>query len=147
MELTEKSQGSTPTTKTSGGTYVQAPGYFKRLTVVDWLFAAALLAGAVFGFNRYGHFMDVYEEAIMLLCAPVFAALGWHWKPVRWLMALVALLSLWAISMSAGQLDMGTQKFWLRYMISSQSAILWMSVMFCLSTLFYWIGFAGRSEA
>ena len=22
-----------------------------------------------------------------------------------------------------------------------------MSVMFCLSTLFYWIGFAGRSEA
>ncbi|MPQ58639.1 c-type cytochrome biogenesis protein CcsB [Duganella sp. FT27W] len=146
MELTEKSTRTTPTQAT-GGTYVQAPGYFKRLTVVDWLFAAALLAGAVFAFNRYGHFMDVYEEAIMLLCAPVFAALGWHWKPVRWVMALVAVLSLWAISMYAGQLDMGTQKFWLRYMISSQSAILWMSVMFCLSTLFYWIGFAGRSEA
>ncbi|MET0322864.1 MAG: c-type cytochrome biogenesis protein CcsB [Duganella sp.] len=142
MELTQK-----PQPQVNHGTYVPAPGYFKRLTAVDWLFALALAAGALYGFRTYGHFMDVYEGAIMLLAAPVFAALGWHWKPVRALMALVAVLSLWAISMYAGQLDMGTQKFWLRYMISSQSAILWMSVMFCLSTLFYWIGFIGRSDA
>jgi len=136
MELTKTQQ-----------TYIQAPGYFKRLTTYDWVFALALLAGAVFGLNRYGHYMDVYEKAILLLSAPTFAALGWHWKPVRWLMPLVALLSLWAISMYDGQLDMATTKFWLRYMLSSQSAILWMSVMFCLSTLFYWIGFAGRSDS
>ena len=43
--------------------------------------------------------MDGYERAILLLSAPTFAALGWHWKPVRWLMPLVALLSLWAISL------------------------------------------------
>ena len=148
MELTEKpQQHPTHAASPAAGTYVQAPGYFKRLGALDWLFALALVAGAVFAFNRYGHFMDVYEEAILLLAAPVFAALGWHWKPVRWVMALVAVLALWAISMYAGQLDMGTQKFWLRYMISSQSAILWMSVMFVLSTVFYWIGFAGRSEA
>jgi cytochrome c-type biogenesis protein CcsB len=136
MELTKTQQ-----------TYIQAPGYFKRLTTYDWVFALALLAGAVFGLNRYGHYMDVYEKTILLLAAPTFAALGWHWKPVRWLMPLVALLSLWAISMYDGQLDMATTKFWLRYMLSSQSAILWMSVMFCLSTMFYWIGFAGRSES
>jgi hypothetical protein len=35
MELTQSQQ-----------TYQQAPGYFKRLTVIDWLFALALLAGA-----------------------------------------------------------------------------------------------------
>ena len=58
--------------------------------------------------------MDVYEKAILLAAAPTFAALGWHWKPVRWLMPLVALLALWAISMYAGQLDMGNKKFWLR---------------------------------
>jgi cytochrome c-type biogenesis protein CcsB len=136
MELTKTQQ-----------TYIQAPGYFKRLTSIDWIFAAALLAGSLFGLNRYGHFMDIYEKAILLLAAPTFAALGWHWKPVRWVMPLVALLSLWTISMYDGQLGMAGTRFWLRYMLSSQSAILWMSVMFCLSTLFYWIGFAGRSDA
>jgi cytochrome c-type biogenesis protein CcsB len=136
MELTQSQQ-----------TYTQAPGYFKRLKATDWLFALALLAGAVFGLNRYHHNMDIYEQAILLLAAPTFAALGWHWKPVRWLMPLVALLTLWAISMYAGQLDMGGKKFWLRMMLSSQSAVLWMSVMFCLSTLFYLIGLAGRSDA
>nr|WP_315252526.1 c-type cytochrome biogenesis protein CcsB [uncultured Duganella sp.] len=139
MELTQSQQAAQ--------TYQQAPGYFKRLTVVDWLFALALLAGAIFGLNRYGHFMDIYEQGILLLAAPTFAALGWHWKPVRWLMPLIALLSLWAISMYAGQLDNGSKKFWLRMMLSSQSAVLWMSVMFVISTVFYWIGFIGRSES
>jgi cytochrome c-type biogenesis protein CcsB len=139
MELTQSQQTQQK--------YSQAPGYFKRLNAADWLFALALLAGAVFGLNRYHHNMDIYEQAILLLAAPTFAALGWHWKPVRWLMPLVALLTLWAISMYAGQLDMGSKKFWLRMMLSSQSAVLWMSVMFCLSTLFYVIGLASRSAS
>ena len=32
-------------------------------------------------------------------------------------------------------------------MLSSQSAILWMSMLFFLSTLFYWVGLVARSEA
>ena len=136
MELTQSQQ-----------TYTQAPGYFKRLTAFDWLFALALLGGALFALNRFGQFMDGYEQGILLAAAPVFAVLGWQWKPVRWLMPLVALLSLWAVSMYAGDLDNGTKKFWLRMMLSSQSAVLWMSVMFCISTVFYWIALAGRSAA
>ena len=136
MEMTQTQQ-----------TYQQAPGYFKRLTVADWLFALALLAGAAFGLSRYGAFMNYYEQIILVATVPVFATLGWHWKPVRWLMPLIALLSLWAISMYAGELDNGSKKFWLRMMLSSQSAVLWMSVMFVISTVFYWIGFIGRSAA
>jgi cytochrome c-type biogenesis protein CcsB len=127
-------------------TYSQTPGYFKRLGALDWLFAAVLLGGALFGLSRYGAYMDVYEKAILLLAAPTFAALGWHWKPVRWLMPLVALLSLWAIALYAGNLDMANQKFFLKYMLSSQSAILWMSAMFVFSTVFYWIGLVARSD-
>jgi cytochrome c-type biogenesis protein CcsB len=136
----ELSQSTNPTT-----TYSQAPGYFKRLGLLDWLFAAGLLAAALYALNRFGGYMDVYEKGILLAAAPTFAALGWHWKPVRWLMPLVALLALWAISLYGGELDMGTKKFLLRNMLSSQSAILWMSVMFFLSTLFYGIGLAARS--
>ena len=125
--------------------YAQAPGYFRRLGALDWLFAAVLLGGVVFALNRYGSFMDVYEKAILVLTAPTFIALAWHWKPVRWLMPVIALLALWAISLYAGNLDMANQKFFLKYMLSSQSAILWMSAMFVFSTVFYWIGLISRS--
>jgi cytochrome c-type biogenesis protein CcsB len=126
--------------------YSQAPGYFRRLGALDWLFAVALLGGAVFALNRYGAYMDVYEKAILVLAAPTFAALGWHWKPVRWLMPLVALLALWAVSLYAGNLDLANKKFFLKYMLSSQSAILWMSTLFVFSTVFYWIGLVARSS-
>jgi hypothetical protein len=76
----------------------------------------------VFALNRYGHFMDVYEQGILLAAVPTFAALGWHWKPVRWLMPLVACCRCGPF-MYAGQLDNGSKKFWLRMMLSSQSAI------------------------
>jgi cytochrome c-type biogenesis protein CcsB len=126
--------------------YSQAPGYFKRLGAIDWLFGALLLAASLFALNRYGSYMDVYEKAILVLAAPTFAALGWHWKPVRWLIPLVALLALWAIALYGGQLDVANKKFFLKYMLSSQSAILWMSAMFVFSTVFYWIGLMARSD-
>jgi cytochrome c-type biogenesis protein CcsB len=126
--------------------YTQPPGFFKRLTAVDWLYGAGLLAAALFALQRYGSFMDVYEQAILLLAAPTFAFLGWHWKPVRWLIPLIALLSLWAVSLYGGTLDAANQRFFLKYMLSSQSAILWMSTMFGFSTVFYWGGLIARSS-
>ena len=123
-----------------------APGFFKRLTVLDWLYAAALLGGALFALNRYGSYMDVYEKAILLLSAPVFAWLGWNWRAAQALMAGLALLSLGAIALYDGSLAAANTKFLLKYLLSSQSAILWMSTLFFLSTLFYVGGLALRSE-
>ncbi|WDZ96366.1 c-type cytochrome biogenesis protein CcsB [Herbaspirillum sp. WKF16] len=134
MELTEATQG-----------YAQEPGFFRRLSVVDWIYAAALVAGSLYAFARFGGFMDYYEKAVLLLAAPTFAWLGWHWKPARLLMALIAICSLGAIAMYGGALEMADKKFFLKYMLSSQSAILWMSALFFLSTLFYWGGLATRA--
>jgi cytochrome c-type biogenesis protein CcsB len=127
-------------------TYVPDQGFFKRLGIIDWLFGAALCAAALFGLYRYGRFMDYYEQAVLLLAAPTFTCLGWHWKSVRWLMAVLAVLALSAIAMYGGVLDMANQKFFLKYLLSSQSAILWMSMLFFLSTLFYWGGLIARSD-
>jgi cytochrome c-type biogenesis protein CcsB len=138
MELSQAQAGQTKA-------YVQQPGFFRRLNAIDWLFGAGLLAAALFALNRYAHHMDIYEQAILVLSAPTFALLGWHWKPVRWLMPLVALLSLWAISLYGGAIDAANQKFFLKYMLSSQSAILWMSALFVFSTVFYWLGLVSRS--
>jgi cytochrome c-type biogenesis protein CcsB len=125
--------------------YSQPPGFFKRLSAIDWLFGAGLLFASLFALQRYGSFMDVYEQAILVLAAPTFALLGWHWKPVRWLMPLIAVLALSAISLYGGSLDAANQKFFLKYMLSSQSAILWMSALFVFSTVFYWGGLLARS--
>ncbi|MBB5605873.1 cytochrome c-type biogenesis protein CcsB [Janthinobacterium sp. S3M3] len=126
--------------------YTQEPGFFKSLSLVDWVYGAGLLAAALFGLSRYGEFMDIYEKAILLAAAPTFAWLGWYWKPVRWLIPAAALLSLFAISLYGGQLDMANQKFFLKYLLSSQSAILWMGTLFVLSTLFYWISLITRTN-
>jgi cytochrome c-type biogenesis protein CcsB len=126
--------------------YSRAPGYFKRLGTVDWLFGALLMGASLFALNRYGAFMDVYEKAILLAAAPVFAALGWHWKPVRWLMPTIALLALSAIALYQGELARANTNFFLKYMLSSQSAILWMSTMFVFATVFYVGGLVARSD-
>lgn len=126
--------------------YTQEPGFFKRLSLIDWLYGAGLLAASLFGLMRFGAYMDIYEKAILLAAAPTFAWLGWYWKPVRWLIPVAAVLSLFAIELYAGHLEMANQKFFLKYILSSQSAILWMGTLFVLSTLFYWIGLVARSE-
>jgi len=131
--------------QTQAQTYQQTPGYFRRLALADWLYGAGLLCAALFALTRFGAFMDGYEKAILVLAAPVFAALGWHWKPVRVLLPAVALLAFAAIALYGGDLAMADKKFFLKYMLSSQSAILWMSTLFMFSTVFYWVGLAGRN--
>jgi cytochrome c-type biogenesis protein CcsB len=131
---------------TQNQTYKQPPGFFKRLSAIDWLYGAVLVAASLFALNRFGSYMDYYEKIILVLAAPTFAWLGWHWKSVRWLIVLLALLALSAVALYGGSLDMASKKFLLKYMLSSQSAILWMSTLFLLSTLFYWGGLIVKSD-
>ena len=131
---------------TENQTYTENPGIFKSASVFDWIFALILASGALFAFNRYGDFMDIYEKVILLAAVPVFVGLGWYWKSSRVLMLLIFGLSLWAISMYAGNLEMAQSRFFLKYLLSSQSAILWMSFLFGLSTVFHWGGLLSRSD-
>ncbi|WP_374626263.1 c-type cytochrome biogenesis protein CcsB [Pandoraea sp.] len=119
--------------------------WLRRRSVGDWLFALALAIGAGLALNRYGHYMDYYEHTILVLCVPAFALLGWHWRAVRWLMAGIAILALSGIGLYHHDLARADQVFLLKYFLSSQSAILWMSALFFLSTIFYWGGLVARS--
>jgi cytochrome c-type biogenesis protein CcsB len=121
------------------------PTHKRPLT--DWLFAVLVIGLGGWGFKSYGSAMDVYENAILAGAIPSVIALGWFWKPLRLLMVLCGLAT-WgaaALYMRAtddygADLAKGEQIFWLKYFLSSQSAILWMSVLFFMSTIFYWIG-------
>ncbi len=118
----------------------------KRLSWFDWLFAAIVAAGALFALSRFGDFMDIYEKAILLAAIPALAAFGWFWKPFRGLLIGVGLISLFAISQYHGDLARMEQAFFLKYLISSQAAIMWMCALFGLATLAYWAGLLSRSE-
>ena len=123
-------------------------GYFARRNALDWLFAALVVAGGLFALTRFGAFMDVYEKGILLSAMPAIIALGWFWRPLQTLMVAVVAFSLVGIASYQGDLARAEQVFWLKYFLSSQSAILWMSVLFFMSTIFYWIGmFAGGKAA
>ncbi|MDP2264453.1 MAG: c-type cytochrome biogenesis protein CcsB [Hydrogenophaga sp.] len=128
----------------------QTPGYFARRDVWDWLFAAVLVAGAAWAFLQYDHAMNGYEKAILVGSVPSMIWLGWFWRPLRGLSVIVgalALLAIWLYQTPAGGADLerAEQVFLLKYFISSQSAILWMSVLFFMSTAFYWVGMLTRA--
>jgi len=135
--------------KDKGGGGLQ-PGYFARRDRWDWLFAAVMVLGGVFAFVQYGSAMNVYEQWILAGTVPGLVWLGWFWKPLRTLSVVVGALSLLAIWLYQGpdgnaDLARAEQVFLLKYFISSQSAILWMSVLFFMSTAFYWIGVFTRA--
>jgi cytochrome c-type biogenesis protein CcsB len=92
--------------------------------------------------------MDVYEKGILLAAMPAAIGVGWFWRPLRVLMLVVAAAALLALASYHGDLGRAETTFWLKYFLSSQSAILWMSVLFLMATVFYWIGvFAGSQAA
>ncbi|MDZ7918995.1 c-type cytochrome biogenesis protein CcsB [Rhodoferax sp.] len=122
-------------------------GYFARRTWVDWLFGLLVLAGGLFAFTRYADSMDVYEKGILLAAMPSVVWLGWFWRPLQTLMLVVAGLSLAAVFSYEGALERAETVFWLKYFLSSQSAILWMSMLFFMATVFYWIGVFAKGRA
>ncbi|MCV2352506.1 c-type cytochrome biogenesis protein CcsB [Paucibacter sp. Y2R2-4] len=136
--------GSAP----SASIHIGRRGFFSGRDVFDWLFAALIIAGGLFAFSRYGASMDGYEEGILIFAMPALIALGWFWRPLRILVLAAGAASLLAINLYGQHSDAfgadlaaADKVFLLKYALSSQSAILWMSLLFFMSTLFYWGGF------
>ncbi|MBD3893283.1 c-type cytochrome biogenesis protein CcsB [Hydrogenophaga sp.] len=142
IELKKRAWGGSSATST--------PGYLARRSVWDWLFAAFVVAGAVWGYLVYGPAMSIYETYILIGCVPSLIWVGWYWRPVQTVSVLTAaftLLAIWLYQTPTGpDLNRSIEVFWLKYFISSQSAILWMCLLLFMSTIFYWIGMFTRAS-
>lgn len=117
----------------------------KQLNWQDWAYAVLLMAGAVFAYTRYVSYMDVYEIGFLFGAAVVFSVLGWYWKPVRLLVIGVAAISVFSIDLYQADQARANQVFLLKYLVSSQTAIMWMNVLFVLAMLTYWFALFKRS--
>ncbi|WP_412022604.1 c-type cytochrome biogenesis protein CcsB [Burkholderia cepacia] len=147
MDLTQVSSSHTASAQApiSSPLFDDRP-FFARLSLFDWLFALALVVGAGYALAHYNAHMDYYDKAVMIGAVPALITLGWRWKPARLMMASIAVMSLLSIQIYQGDLARADSAFFLKYFLSSQSAILWMSALFVLATIFYWIGLLARSQ-
>jgi cytochrome c-type biogenesis protein CcsB len=104
------------------------------------LYLALLLGGALYALKTFHKYMDIYEEVILFGSVGFFTWLGWGWNHFKKIMILVFAISLFAIHLYQGTLSNNEHVFFLKYLIASQSAIMWMNVFFVLSLVFYWFG-------
>jgi len=122
------------------------PPLLKRLSLFDWLWAALVLVGSFIAFNQYSSLMDGYEVGILVGSAAGLVLFGWLWKPMRALSLVVAAISLAAIGLYGDELARNESSFFLKFLISSQSAIMWMSALYVMATFAYYFELAIGSQ-
>lgn len=123
----------------------QKPSFWKSLSWFDWLWAALMIGGGLYAYQGYAHLMDAYEVGILAGSTLSLIALGWLWKPTRPLSIAVAVISLFGIYQYGNDLALADSRFFLKYLVSSQSAVMWMSALFVMATVVYFAALISRS--
>lgn len=115
---------------------LQKTSVWQRLGAMDWLYAVIMVAIALFARNTLLHHTpDIYEEAIFWCSLAGAIWLGWFFKPLRLFIPLSALAAYLAVLLYAGDFAAGESKFLLKYIFSSQSAIMWQCTLTVLAFL------------
>ena len=113
----------------------------------DLLFFLLLAAGAGFALWRFTDAMDAYEKIILCGTVPAVTWLGWLWRPLRRLVLAAGLASGVAVLLYGNDVSQAEHAFLLKYLLSSQSAILWMCALFAGATVVYWMGLFSATAA
>lgn len=115
----------------------------------DWTDAAffvALAVAAYIGYLEARHIMTIYDKWILVGAVPSLAWVGWLWRPMRRFLIVTLALGAFGVWFYQGDLARAEGTFLMRYFLSSQSAILWMCLLYFLATFSYWTGIIARSE-
>ncbi len=120
-------------------------GYLRRRSAYDWGYLALIGIGDAYVLHRFGAAMGYWVQLIFLGASLALLLAGWGWGAIKNLAIAVATLSLLGISQYYGPggvpvLARGDQNFLLKFFLSSQTAILWMSLLIFMSTISYWVG-------
>ena len=120
--------------------------WYKDLSAFDWVWAFIVVIGSVFVWQQYQQYMDVYEKGILAGMALSLIGLGWHWQSTRWFSLVVAAICVFALWLYGSEIDKGDSNFFLKFMLSSQSAIAWMGALYFMATAAFLIGLLAKSE-
>jgi len=122
------------------------PSLWKKPTLSQIFWILFVLAGSVCAFSLYRAHMDDYEVAIQIGATLALIAWGLYWRPARgFVVAATALtaLALWRYGVDLAARD---RDFWLKYFLESQVAFMWMSSLYVLATVTYFVALFGRSD-
>jgi len=120
--------------------------YF-TLSEIIWIFL--VLIGSFYAWQQVGHLMDIYEEGILIgsAIALIFVGRFWHsLKMLSYWVAALSILAIWQYSNHGNQISANEENFFLTFLVSSQSAIMWMSALFVLGMISYFIALFAKSQ-
>ncbi|HCK80127.1 MAG TPA: c-type cytochrome biogenesis protein CcsB [Candidatus Competibacter sp.] len=118
---------------------------WKKLTAWDVLWALLAVAGSGYAYTLYQPFMDGYEVAIQIAATLGLVAWGLYWKPARWFVLVATVLAVTGFWRYGTDFGVRKSDFLLKYFLESQAAFMWMSSLFVLATLAYFVALFGRS--
>jgi cytochrome c-type biogenesis protein CcsB len=112
----------------------------KNFNLFFILYSLIMLLLAGFSFVKFNHYMDIYEKGILIGTPFVLIYIAYLFQPFARLILATFILAMLGISAYHGNLDMAQKSFLLKYFLSSQTAIMWMTFCIFSSMLSYWIG-------
>ncbi|GAB6069004.1 c-type cytochrome biogenesis protein CcsB [Thiomicrorhabdus hydrogeniphila] len=119
------------------------------LTIRDFAWALFVIIGAFYAWNQYGGLMDQFEIGILAGVTVGLIALGHIWKSIQqltlWVTGLT-FLALWSYQIHGNVITANEQAFFLKFLVSSQSATMWMSALFVISGITYFFALFTKSE-
>ncbi|AZR80863.1 c-type cytochrome biogenesis protein CcsB [Thiomicrospira sp. S5] len=121
----------------------------RTVSISDWVWAILVIGGSFYAWQVFGQLMDNYEIGILIGSAIGLIALGRFWqsiKPLTYSVAALSLLAVWTYQTHGNQIAINEQAFFLKFLVSSQSAIMWMSALFVLATVAYFLALFSKSD-
>ncbi len=116
------------------------------LRLADYLWCALLMGGFSLVFAWFREYLNGYEWVIFTCLTLVLGYAGIAWSELRRLLLIVATLALFSIHIYDANLSLAQERFMLQYFLASQSAVMWMSFLFVLATLSYFLAlFSGAA--
>ena len=116
------------------------------LGLADYLWCALLLGGYGIVYARFREYLNGYEWVIFTCLTLVLGYAGIAWAELRRLLLIVATLALFSIHFYDANLSLAEEHFLLQYFLASQSAVMWMSFLFVLAALSYFLAlFSGAA--
>ncbi|MEA3406366.1 MAG: c-type cytochrome biogenesis protein CcsB [Pseudomonadota bacterium] len=121
----------------------------KGIGLRDVAWALFVIVGAYFAWNEYGDNMDYYEDLILAGTAISLIWLGRFWpsfQPVTVITTVLSVFAIWTYANHGNVFEANETAFFLKYLISSQSAIMWMNALFMLAMVTYFLALYQKSE-
>lgn len=123
--------------------------FLPTFLIKDYIWILAVTIGTIIGWQVYKENMDIYEVLIIFGVGLGGIWLGWYWKSFQtyaYFVAAFSLLGIWFYQANGNQYSLNESVFFLKYFLSSQSAIMWMNVLVLFATVTYFYGLFRQSD-